>query len=298
MRAYVRLRLPDGRSVELGHGDLVGRLWSAALNLADPRVSEAHAMVSLRGAELLLLPLRGRFVVDGQRRDQVALAAGQRITLAEGLDLQVEEVALPKTVFAVEGDGLHRVVPSGVCSLVTRPQPELVPRLLPDASAWLWGDGESWSLTVAGVTRPLRVGDTWTVDGRTFRAVGLALGSHGPGATRLEGGLAEPLRVVAQYDSVHVHRGGGASLALSGLAARLISEIVAFDGPVGWEVLAGELWPDEDDVHLLRRKLDVTLSRRRARLREAGIRADLVRSDGLGKLELFLHDGDTGQDRT
>lgn len=87
-------------------------------------------------------------------------------------------------------------------------------------------------------------------------------------------------------------------MALGGLAARLISEIVAFDGPVSWEVLAGELWPDEDDVHLLRHKLDVTLSRLRSRLREARVRPDLVRSDGFGKVEIFLHTGDEIEDRT
>lgn len=297
MRAYVRLRLANGHAVELGHGDLIGRLWSAALSISDARISEAHAMVSLRGQELLLLPLRGRFALDGQRQTSLVLAAGQRITLADGLDLEVEEVSLPAAVFAVEGDGLPRVVVSGVCSLLTRPRPELVPRLVPDAPAHLWGDGEGWCLTMNGATRPLRVGDAWELDGRHFRAVGLSLDSAGRTVTRLDGGVSRPLRIVAQFDSVHIHVDGGA-FALSGLAARLVSEIVAFDGPVSWEVLAGELWPEEDDVHLLRHKLDVTLSRLRTRLREARIRPDLVRSDGFGKVELFLLDGDRVEDRT
>lgn len=298
MRAYVRLRLPDGSAHELGHGDLIGRLWSAALPISDARVSEAHAMVSLRGQELLLLPLRGRFAMDGQRQSSVVLAVGQRITLAEGLDLVVEEVSLPAAVFAVEGDGLPRVVVSGVCSLLTRPRPELVPRLVPDAPAHLWGDGEGWCLTIGSVTRRVAVGDAWVLDGRQFRAVGLALDAARGTVTRLDGGVARPLRVVAQFDSVHVHVEGGGTVAFSGLAARIISEVVAFDGPVAWEVLAGELWPEEDDPHLLRHKLDVTLSRLRARLREAHVRPDLVRSDGFGKVELFLHDGDVAEDRT
>lgn len=298
MRAYVRLRLPDGSASELGHGDLIGRLWSAALSISDARVSEAHAMVSLRGQELLLLPLRGRFAVDGQRQSSLVLAAGRRITLADGLDLVVEEVSLPAAVFAVEGDGLPRVVVSGVCSLLTRPRPELVPRLVPDAPAHLWGDGEGWCLTMNGATRPIRVGDTWELDGRHFRAVGLSLDTARGTMTRLDGSVARPLRVVAQFDTVHVHIEGGGALALSGLAARLISEVVAFDGPVAWEVLGGELWPDEDDPHLLRHKLDVTLSRLRSRLRDAKVRPDLVRSDGFGKVELFLLDGDVVENRT
>ena len=298
MRAYVRLSLPNGHAVELGPGDLIGRLWSAALSIPDARISEAHAMVSLRGQELLLLPLRGRFTVGGQRLPSLVLAAGQRITLAEGLDLRVDEVSLPAAVFAVEGDGLPRIAVSGVCSLLTRPRPELVPRLVPDAPAQLWGDGEGWCLTMNGSTRPLAVGDTWELDGRNFRAVGLALDSAGHTATRLDGGVSRPLRIVAQFDTVHIHSEGGGALALSGLAARLMSEIVAFDGPVPWEMLARELWPDEDDTHLLRHKLDVTLFRLRSRLREARVRPDLVRSDGFGKVELFLLDGDRVEDRT
>lgn len=298
MRAYVRLRLPNGHTAELGHGDLIGRLWSAALPIADARVSEAHAMVSLRGQELQLLPLRGRFTVAGQRQASLVLAAGQRITLAEGLDLLVEEVSLPAAVFAVEGDGLPRIVVNGVCSLLTRPRPELVPRLVPDAPAHVWGDGEGWCLTTNGSTRPLRVGDTWEIDGLRFQAVGMSLDSAGRTVTRLDGSASHPLRVVARFDTVHIHSEGGGALALSGLAARLVSEVVAFDGPVSWEVLAKELWPDEDDVHLLRHKLDVTLSRLRSRLREARVRPDLVRSDGFGKVELFLLDGDRVEDRT
>ncbi len=298
MRAVVRFILPGGQAVELGHGDLVGRLWSAALPIADPRVSEAHAMVSLRGHELKLLALRGRFRVDGRPVNEVVLEPGQQISLAEGLDLRVDEVLLPAAVFAVEGDGLPRVVVTGVCSLLTRPRPELVPRLVPGAPAWIWGDGEGWSLTVGEHTRPVKPGDAWEVDGRRFRAVGLALGDGRATVTRHDGHAARRLRVVAMFDTVHLHPEGGVSVALSGLAARAVSEVVAFDGPVPWEVLARELWPDEDDVHLLRHKLDVMMSRLRTRLREGGIRADLVRSDGFGHVELFLHAGDEVEDRT
>jgi len=48
-RALVWIRLPDGSLVALGHGDFIGRVWTAALVLDDPRVSEGHAMISLRG---------------------------------------------------------------------------------------------------------------------------------------------------------------------------------------------------------------------------------------------------------
>lgn len=298
MRAFTRLLTPDGRSVELGHGDIIGRLWSAALPIADARVSEAHAMISLRGQDLKLLALRGRFTVDGRSRDTLVLEAGQRITLAEGLELLVEEVSFPAAVFAIEGKGLPRVAVAGVCSLLTKPRPELVPRLVPDAPAHLWGDGEGWCLSMNGVSRPIKPGDTWEVEGRRFSAVAMSLESSGRSATHLDGGVSRKLRIVAHFNTAHIHPEGGESLPLSGLTARLLSEMVTFAGPVPWEVLARELWPAEDDVHLLRRKLDVTLSRVRARFREGRIRPDLVRSDGFGHVELFLLPGDVVEDRT
>lgn len=298
MRAFTRLLLPDDKAVELGHGDIIGRLWSAALSIPDPRVSEAHAMVSLRGQDLVLLALRGRFAVEGKSRSSLVLEPGQVIALAEGLELRVQEVSLPAAVFAIEGDGLPRVAVTGVCSLLTRPRPELVPRLAPDAPAHIWGDGEGWCLSMGGVSRTIKPGDAWTLDGRQFQAVALSLDGAARTATHLDGAVSRPLRIVARFDTVHIHPEGAEPLPLSGLAARLISEVVSFDGPVPWEVLARELWPDEDDAHLLPHKLDVTLSRVRARLRDAGIRPDLVRSDGFGNVEIFLHGGDQVQDRT
>ena len=298
MRAFVRLRLPDGQSAELGHGDLIGRLWSAALPIPDARISEAHAMVSLRGQELKLLALRGRFALAGKTRSSLVLEPGQCITLADELELLVEEVHLPARVFAIEGDGLPRVVVNGVCSLLVRPRPEVLPRFVPDAPAHLFTDGDGWVLSLRGAARPVVPGDRWEIDGRSFRAVGLELETAGRSATSLEGAVGRKVRVVAHFDTAHVHPDGGEPLALNGLAARIVSEVVAFDGPVPWEVLARELWPGEDDRNLLRRKLDVNLSRLRKKLREANIRPDLVRSDGFGHVELFLHDGDAVDDRT
>jgi hypothetical protein len=297
VRAYARFRIPDGSSVELGHGDLIGRLWSAALCLSDARISEAHALVSLRGQELNLLALRGRFAVDGERRTAVALEPGQRIVFAEGLALTVEDIQLPTTVLGIEGDGLPRQVLNGVCSLLTRPRPELVPRFV-RAGAHIWTDGEGWQIELNGAARRLHPGDEWELDGLKFRAVAASLASAGRSATRLEGGVQSVLRVVANFETAHVHPLGREPLALSGLSARILSELVAFGGPVAWQVLSKELWPKEDDLHLLRRKLDVNLARLRRKLREAGIRPDLIRADGFGHFELFLHEGDEAADHT
>jgi hypothetical protein len=87
-------------------------------------------------------------------------------------------------------------------------------------------------------------------------------------------------------------------VTLGGLQARLVSELVAIDGPVSWSVLAEELWPDGDDAFLRRNRLDTLLSRLRRRFRAAGLRADLVRADGSGTVELFLYPHDRVEDRT
>ena len=86
-------------------------------------------------------------------------------------------------------------------------------------------------------------------------------------------------------------------MALSGIGARIISELVACDGPVSWEVLAAMIWRDADGTDL-RGRWDVALARLRRKLIESDLRRDLVRSDGAGHLELFLTEHDGVEDRT
>ena len=89
MYATVTLRTADGELHQLGHGDLIGRLWSAALPLSSPHVSEAHAMVSLRGGHLHLLSLRGLFALRGKPIKDLVLAVGQRISFARDVHVEV-----------------------------------------------------------------------------------------------------------------------------------------------------------------------------------------------------------------
>ena len=76
MRVAAEVRLPDGSARELRPGDIIGRMRGAALCLDDPRISEAHALVSLRGSTLRLLALRGRMSVDGKPRSDAVLEPG------------------------------------------------------------------------------------------------------------------------------------------------------------------------------------------------------------------------------
>jgi hypothetical protein len=298
MYAWVELRLPDGSLHELGHGDVVGRLWSAALPIDDERISEAHALVSLRGGDLKLLALRGHLAVEGRPRPEVELTPGLRVSLADGFDVEVVSVELPDAVLAVEGDGLPRQVLGGVCSLLTRPRPRLAPGSVAGAAAVFWTNRDEWRLRLGdGDARPLRAGDAWAADGRSFRAVRVALSDAGAAHT-IASGPPSPLRIVAAYDSVHLHREGWPVLSLGGLSARLLSELVALGGPASWEVVASELWRGESDRLVLRRRWDVGLTRLRRRLEAGRVRPDLVRADGSGQVELVVYPEDVVEDRT
>ncbi len=137
MQAYAEVRLGDGSLRTLGHGDFIGRLWTAALVIDDPRISEAHALVSLRGAALRLLALRGRFLVDGASSTDVRLHAGLLVTLAEGVVLEVVRVFIPRTVLALQGPGMPAQLLQGVVSIVAEPAPMLVNGLRADARHWV-----------------------------------------------------------------------------------------------------------------------------------------------------------------
>ena len=298
VHAFVRLLLPDGAEHTLAPGDLIGRLETAALSLSDARISEAHALVSLRGEELRLLGLRGRFAVDRTPMKEVVLRPGMTVEFAPGLSVRVVEVSLPDEVLALEGDGLPRQVLSGVCSLHLRPEPRIAHRYEAGAAAHIWTSGGSWTLQLEGAApAPLEAGDEFTIDGISFAAVPVSLLEAASPATRA-GGVRPPLTIEARFDTVHIHQDGVPALSLSGIAARIISELVAFDGPVHWQTIASEIWKEETQKLLLRRKWDVSLARLRRKLKDAGLPPGLLRAARTGHAELALELGDTVVDRT
>lgn len=294
MRALVTICGPNQKLWDLSHGDLIGRLRSAALPIDDPRVSEAHAMVSLRGESLRLLALRGRLLVNNESRLEVFLTEGLKIDLAPKVTIEVRRLLLPQTVMALEGDGLPRQLLQGVSSLVTVPNPRLVPGYLAQANAVFWGEDDIWKIEIApGVTESLTPNQPFQIAGRMFRLVSVPLHQASSDATM--GGLV-PLRIVVLYDTVEIHHSGRVVL-ISGNSARLISELVDFGGPVSWEILAAEIWKEEVDREQLRSRFDMTVLRLRKRLRDCGIRDDLVTSTGTGHIHLMLREDDSIEDR-
>lgn len=292
MRAFVTLRAPDGQVYEVSHGGVLGRLWSAALPLDDARVSEAHAMVSLRGEELKLLSLRGLFSTGRRPVRELTLEPGQRISLARGVVVEVLAVELPARVLALEAPGLPAQVLSGVCSVISGSPLSLVSGYHEGAAARIWSMGSEWRIRVGdGPAQVVAEGCQWTIEGHVVRAVEVPLASATQRDTLFRAGMQPAIRLVTRFDTVHVHREGQPVTSISGIPARIVSELGAIQAPVSWESVAREIWGGVDRL-TLRRRWDVNLRRLRVKLQDARLRPDLVRADGSGNFELVLYPTD------
>lgn len=296
MHAHAVVRGPDGETRALASGDIVGRSWCAALHVDDPRVSEAHALVSLRGDRLQLLALHGRFAVDGRVCSELALAAGQRVLLTPEIGFDVLDVVLPSSILGVRGPGLLQTALHGATAIVARPELALAHASDADALAWLLPDGRGWKLRDrSGAVRYVGAGDRLALGPGEVELVEVPLQASTP--TQERSALMAPLRLVARYETVHLFRRDVPPVVLEGVQARLVSELVSFGVPVAWSVLAAQVWPGGDDPVQARKRLDGALARLRTRLREGGLRTDLVRPNGLGQFELFLYPGDVVEDQ-
>ena len=295
-RAFVGVRLGDAYH-ELVPGDVIGRMRSAALPIDDPRVSEAHAMISWRYGAQWLLSLRRLIAVGGKPLSEVELTPGLRVTLAEGLELSVERVVNPTAVMAIEAPNLGVRPLAPVVSLYAGPPPRVVDRFEPGAAAHLWWSGEDWKAADDDGERVVGDGDVLTVSGCGFR-VRTVLADGAGRSTSWNGAIASPLRIVAHYDTVELHRAARPVASIGGIGARIIGELVSLDGPTDWETVAREVWNDGSDAFELRRRWDAALRRLRDKLRANGIRGDLLRADGAGQCQLVLYEGDTVEDRT
>jgi hypothetical protein len=292
---HVRVRLSDGSEAELQHGDLIGRLWSAALPIDDPRISEAHAFVSLRTNGFWLLSLRRMVAVAGKAVSEVALRPGLLVELADQLTLEVTEVVLPREVLVLEGEGLPSAVLPSVCSITTSPRPALSSRHDPSAPCQIWTTGAGWRLRIHDVQRLLPIGVPFEVDG--LRLMVSARPVPESVRTQGQGGVHAPLRLEVSFDTVHLHRRGEPALVIGGVSGRVLAELAAIRGPVHWETVAREIWLDEPDPLALRKRWDVSLARLRVRLREARVRHDLVTTDKNGIYALLLREGDEVDDK-
>lgn len=287
------LRAPDGQRVELNPEAVIGRMASARLRINDPAISEAHALVSLRGSQLKLLSLRGRFTVDGVPAAEATLSRGQVIELGPRVRLEVEEVSVPSHVHAIRAMDLPLCALPPVASISV--SGVLEPGFLREAAATLWIDGEMvWLRRPQGEDERLHLGEAFDAAGQTFVLERMQVGEAGMRATASS--FDAPLTLRLFYDSVQIICAGRTS-SIDGIPARILCELGAIRAPVEWRTVAREIWPRESDDTLLRRNWDAGLSRLRRALFEGGVRGDLVRAAGRGRVGLFLGARDRIVDR-
>lgn len=288
MLPTVTFALPDGEEVEVGPGSFVGRLVHAAVCIDHPRISEAHALVSLRGPYLYLIALRGALSVDGQRVPHVRLAHGQRIGLVDELALEVRALTLPTEVLALEGLAAQPI-PLLRPAYTLRADPARVqPGYDPAGQGWIWSaDGHRLQLGEA-VPSALVDGQSFALGSATLTARRVPLRAAGLPPTLHMSGRDPGLRVVSRHETLHLHREDGAVFTIGGIPARIVSELVEYGVPVPWELVARAIWPEQTDVYALRQNWDRHLKRLRRKLAEAGFRTNLVRADGRGNAELLL----------
>jgi len=281
-------------------GSIIGRLPTAAIQITDPRVSEAHALVSLRGNRLKMVALRGSLRVGDDYVDSLPLEQGVCIELAPGILLFIEDVTLPGSTWMLCGAeqgpvelvvATYSCVP-GVGGVGVR----LVAEYMEGALAHLWTTAEDLWFRRAGAEPELvLLGHVYAVNGAALQVIRVPLASTSDTLTERSSSAPDPrpgdLVVVARYTSVHIHCERKTAV-LSGRPANLVSNLVRQGGrPVPWDTIAQQIWgatADRLDRMLLRQNLDRTLQRLRERLREVGLREDLVALDGTGNIELIL----------
>ncbi|MBX2801613.1 MAG: hypothetical protein KTR31_28305 [Myxococcales bacterium] len=280
-------------------GDLIGRMPGAALHISNPRISEAHALVTLRGPRLMLQALRGPMSFEGIHVLEVVMRPGVRVQLCDGVELTIESVALPESVLGVAGLSAD-VLPltASVHSVLLDGPPRLVARFDPEAAAWLWTSETGWTIQIGRQPpRPFEVDRRYAIGQTEIRGARIPLVVASSRCTRGTGRPHPTLRVVARHDAVHIFAEGRPVTTLSGLPGRILSELVTIGLPVSWEVIARSLWSDADPS-ALRTRWDRNLHLLRSKLRAARLRSDLVRSDGTGLVEVVLVPGDVTVDET
>ncbi len=297
---FADLRGPSGHICRVFPGGILGRLVTADFQVSDPKISEAHALLSLRDGVLKLLALRGQISLGAGAVAEIVLAVGQQIFLTDTLSLRVERVELPPWTLVLFGvNDQPQDLSAPISSIIADPREPARLRLrasfVKGALAYIWHNGETLCIQI-GARGPeeLDPGARFQLNGSELYVTCVPR-TGAPNST--SGPFQEPrnaaLRIVARLYTVHIHRLNCEPCVLSGKGAQIISELVLFGGkPTPWEVVAREVWGNLERESL-RPAWDQARLRLRRHLRSAGIRDSLVRADGAGQIELVILPGDT-----
>ena len=295
MRAVAVFRLAKSNErVAVGPGEFIGRSDVATLCVDDPRISEAHAMVSLRDRHLKLMSLRGRFRVEGQVLHEVILAAGMVLELAPGVNLVCESIHMPDALVGVKISGIPEVPLTGTMTLHAHGVPSLKRGFDPAGDAVFWSVGEQWRVRVDGApTQVLALGDVLECFGLEIEVVNVPLSDLSQ--PRTKSALRAPLVFVCANSHVRIERASEVPLRVSGIPGKILSSVLCRGGQADWQEIVEDVWPGEQAAHdVMRRRFDAGLRRLRdALLHISQSDAPLLTLDGAGVLVFHL----TKQDR-
>lgn len=260
-------------------GDIVGRLVGAAVRVAQPGVSEAHALVTLRDAELWLLPLRGQLVVDEAEVGEVRLCAGVEVTLARGVVLRVIRSAKPEDVLGLEVEGRPRVALQGPEWSLLR-DGAIVPRALPRAVAHFFVSADGCLCRGSGQEQEVVEGWVDQLGGWTVRAVSIPLRDASVEPTF----RGPPWRIVSMDGEVEVRPAGQrtARLTLRGVRALLVQVLGWRGEPTSWQEASSQVWRSERDEGKRLQNWWKQVKELRKQCAAADVPMDLITSDGRG----------------
>ena len=289
MRAFTLCQLDQHDDLfELEAGDIIGRMELAALPIEDARISEAHAMISLREGELRLLALRGRFRVRGELCAQIALAPGLEIELAQGISLIIHEVHLPDEVLGIEIPGLSRMALPQTMTLFAGSPPSIRPGYDSSGDAIFWTlDGDHRVTLPDQQTKQLQTGDKLQIKDLQVQIVSIPV--NYASRTKTIPFHASSLKLEVLENSVRIVQDETSSALISGLPGKILGALLLHGPTMTWEQIVEFVWPGDCSLELaLRRRFDCNLARLRARLQRLGMPAQMIRMSGTGLVTLEL----------
>jgi len=302
-RPYVRVRvLSEDRVIGLQPGDLIGRSRAAALRLNSPRISEAHAFVSLREGQLKLLALRGRVARSGEPPvTELTLLPGMTIKLARDLKLLVEAVSLPGSLLGLTINGAVTPLLASEYSLLTDP-PTLLTGYRAEAAGHIWSGDERWFLKLPEQPlESLAAGQRLMLGDSSIEVVELPLSELA--AARTMGPVyarpSEPgLRIDSHKERCRVEKPDGSILDITGVMATMLHVMArTHPGHLHWAEVTQQIWFNNNPLpakreQSFRSSFHRTRQRLRARLKESGVREDLFGQAGYGQWRLNLSPDD------
>lgn len=277
----------------MGPGEFIGRSDLASMCLDDPRVSEAHAMVSLRGQSLKLLALRGRFRVGGKVRAEITLRAGMSLELAQGLEIECVSISLPRALLGLQSEGLPVMMLMGTMTLHLEHTPRVTPGYDATGDVVFWAVGAQWRASIQGAApRGISIGDTLEIDGTHLEIVAVPL--EDAAHTRTRRTLRTPLCFRSLGDAVRIEREDAPDLLISGIPGKICAALVD-DGPtLNWRDVTSRVWPNDASMEAaLRRRFDAGLARLRSKLEQvSALQEEFIELDGAGMISLKLTEQD------